>query len=91
MSTFAAKFRELVGPRLRRECYVHGVLVGLGLEDWADAHSGIVREGLRLGAGHLPRDLFDDLVDQLATWLVEEASRVQDLFEVALEERRRAA
>ncbi len=70
MSTFASMFRELVTPALERECYVQGVLISCGLEDFGGAERRIRAVAHARGAAFLPEHLHDSLTDWILTRLL---------------------
>ena len=70
MSTFASTFREIVTPSLERECYVMGVLVSCGLEDFSSAKHRVSALAYARGAGFLPEHLHDSLTDWILTRLL---------------------
>jgi hypothetical protein len=68
---FATHFRDHVGPRLRRECRLHGLRVAFGDECYGEAYDTVIHVAVRLGALHLPTLLWDDMQDTVGRWLCE--------------------
>lgn len=71
-SQFAIVFREHVVPRLRRRCYVNGVLVHCGITEWGDAFNDVLRLACKRGAVQLDDATFAELQDWIATELTKQ-------------------
>lgn len=85
MSTFAATFRELVMPTLKRMCAAHALFVACELQDFCDAHTTVMREAERRGAAHLP----DDLRAELDAWIASTILREVEVHMPAVMEQER--
>lgn len=86
MSTFAATFRNIVMPRLRRQARVQGLFVALDLRTFSEACSSVWADASRRGAAHLPDSLIDELNDWIATQVLNAAIE----FEPTEEDKARA-
>lgn len=83
MSTFPADFRRIVVPRLRRMARFEGLRVACGLNRFEAAHRALVAEAYRLGAGHLPDDIRDEVPDTVADWLLAAVDAALPAWEAA--------
>ncbi len=73
MTTFPALFRQHVMPEVERLCDLHGVLVGLGVEEFGAAFGAVWRVAHARGGSRLPAHLWDSLLDWVLTRLLERA------------------
>lgn len=75
MSTFAATFRELVMPDLRRMCRLQALAVARGRCGFSDASNSVFAHARARGATHLPVSLIADngqrrdLILELHDWI----------------------
>ena len=66
---FAEHFRARVAPDLRCLCEGWAWGVAADLSDFLDAHSAVMREAYKRGAGHLPQELEAELDSWVAITL----------------------
>ena len=72
MSTFAAAFRDIVVPDIKRFIQASAPCVGLGVISFAQACDGAERIAARRGSARLPDDVFRQLVDWISDAMLRE-------------------
>jgi hypothetical protein len=70
---FASHYKQHVCPRLRDMCDYQGRRIARGKTTFEAAHTAVLNEAYRLGAGIIRRDLRLALVDQIDIWLATDA------------------
>lgn len=71
MSDFAAAFRAISIPKLRRWVEMESICVARGIDTYDEAYNTIRYEACRLGANHLPVEKYNELEDWIARVLLE--------------------
>ena len=79
MATFAAAFREIVIPDLRKACVVQGMYLSAGLATWPEAFGEVLKLATDRGALHLPSSDWDGLTDWIAAELTRDVARSDQL------------
>lgn len=67
MANFAATFRDLVMPDLRRSCRTQALAVARDRCGFTEASAAVLDQARRRGAAHLPDSLINDLIDWIDT------------------------
>ena len=75
--SFADDFRAHVTPRLRVTVQIQGLYAGCGFIGFTEALSAISSEASYFGAGHLPPEIYDDLIDWMASALLARVVEVE--------------
>lgn len=70
MSTFAATYREIVMPDLRRACQGQALSLARGRCSFTEAYDAVFALARRRGALHLPTNLLADLEGWIDTTLL---------------------
>ena len=90
-SAFIQQFRSIAGPAIKRECRFQGLLVAVDDQSFIEAHWAVMDCARMRGATYLPAALYDELADQVATWLVEAVDAVAPAVAEATECAQRVA
>lgn len=83
MSTFAAAFKEIVIPDLRRHCRLQAVFVAHGRKSFTDGTGVVWHYAMARGAGHLPLPNIDQLGDWIDTTVLQTIAEIETSPETA--------
>jgi hypothetical protein len=79
MTTFAATFREIVIPDMRRLIAATAPCVAMCVMTFAEARNSIVAAAIKRGATSLPEEVFQDFRD----WVADQLFHAVDAWEDA--------
>lgn len=85
MSNFAAAFREIVVPDLRRACRLQALAVARERCNFTDAWIAVMAQARRRGATHLPTSIIIDLEAWIDTTILQTIADIETRPEAARE------
>lgn len=85
MSSFAAAFRDLVMPDLRRSCRLQALSMARDRCDFSEATDAVLAQAQRRGATHLPDGLISELIDWIDATLLRTVAEIETKPDAARE------